>query len=465
VRRLPIAGPLVALAGILLLLLAPLALPTAAGERSRHAGGDDLAAERAQGDNGPVDVLDVVKVDGLLDPVMVDFVVRSIAEAQSGQSVGVLLQVDSPGAVVSADRLAELIGAMDQSRVPVSVWVGPSGSTARGLAALLGAHADRLGMAPGSTWGLDGVVVDPALLEGASRPVPDGVLEAQEAIDTALIPAMAPTIGDLIVDLPGMRTREVDVDGETRREPVTAVRFSQLPLIDSLMHAVASPAVAYLMLSVGMALLIFELFTAGVGIAGGVAAGSLLLGCYGLAVLPVRWWAVALLVLSMLAFAVDVQTGVPRLWTGVGLVLYVAGSLTLFDGVSMSWITLLVAIAGVALTFVSGIPSMVRTRFATPTIGREWMVGELGRAVTSVSPDGVVQIRQALWRATTNRATPIDELDRVRVVGIDGLVLEVEPEEGGARDYRERGGGRRSSEEGPADGELADGSVNGEETA
>jgi membrane-bound serine protease (ClpP class) len=62
----------------------------------------------------------------------------------------------------------------------------------------------------------------------------------------------------------------------------------------------------------------------------------------------------------------------------------------------------------------------------------------MGRAVTPVSPDGVVQIREALWRATTNRATPIDELDRVRVVGIEGLVLEVEPEAGGARDYRER---------------------------
>jgi membrane-bound serine protease (ClpP class) len=444
VRRLPIAGPLVALAAILLLLLAPLAPPTAAGER-------------AQGpDEAPTDVLDVVKVDGLLDPVMVDFAVRTIAEAQAGESIGVLLQVNSNGVAVGTDRLVELFEVMDQSSVPVSVWVGPSGSTARGLAALLGAHADRFGMAPGSTWGLAGVVAPPELLEGANRAVPDGVLDAQATIDAGLVPAMAPTIGDLIVDLPGMQTREVDVDGETRREPVTAVRFSQLPLIDSLMHAVASPAVAYLMLSVGMVLLIFELFTAGVGVAGGVAAGSLLLGCYGLAVLPVRPWAVALLVLSMLAFTIDVQTGVPRFWTGVGLVLYVAGSLTLYDGVSMSWITLVVAIVGVALTFLSGIPSMVRTRFATPTIGREWMVGELGRAVTSVSPDGVVQIRQALWRATTNRATPIEELDRVRVVGIDGLVLEVEPEEGGARDYRERGRSRRS----PADGSV-DEDVNG----
>ncbi len=81
---------------------------------------------------------------------------------------------------------------------------------------------------------------------------------------------------------------------------------------------------------------------------------------------------------------------------------------------------------------------MVRTRFSTPTIGREWMIGEMGRAVTTVDPNGTVQIRDALWRATTNRATPIAELDAVRVIGIDGLVLEVEPEVGAARDYRDR---------------------------
>jgi membrane-bound serine protease (ClpP class) len=66
------------------------------------------------------------------------------------------------------------------------------------------------------------------------------------------------------------------------------------------------------------------------------------------------------------------------------------------------------------------------------------MVGEMGRAVSPIAPDGVVQIRGALWRAFTNRATPIDELDAVRVTGIEGLVLEVEPETGAARDYRER---------------------------
>jgi membrane-bound serine protease (ClpP class) len=193
------------------------------------------------------------------------------------------------------------------------------------------------------------------------------------------------------------------------------------------------------MLTVGLALLIFELFTAGVGVAGIIGAGALLLGCYGLAVLPTHWWGIALILAAMGAFAIDVQTGVPRFWTGAGMVLYVLGSFTLYDGVSMSWLTIAVGVVGVALAFLAGMPSMVRTRFSTPTIGREWMIGEMGRAITDIDPDGVVQIRGAQWRAYTNRATPIEQLDAVRVIGIEGLVLEVEPEEGAAKDYRDRG--------------------------
>ena len=85
---------------------------------------------------------------------------------------------------------------------------------------------------------------------------------------------------------------------------------------------------------------------------------------------------------------------------------------------------------------------MVRTRFSTPTIGREWMIGESGVAVDAVDPDGVVQISESLWRARTNRATPIEAGEAVIVVSIEGLTLEVEPPEGAARDYRERRNGK-----------------------
>jgi membrane-bound serine protease (ClpP class) len=146
--------------------------------------------------------------------------------------------------------------------------------------------------------------------------------------------------------------------------------------------------------------------------------------------------------LAMLAFAIDVQVGIPRFWTGVGIVLTIVGSWFMFEplpGASMrpSWLALIAGIGGITLTFIVGMPSMVRTRFATPTIGREWMIGEQGVAVDAIDPEGVVEIDGARWRARTNRATPIVAGEALRVAAIDGITLDVEPLEGAARDYRE----------------------------
>ena len=212
------------------------------------------------------------------------------------------------------------------------------------------------------------------------------------------------------------------------------------------MHTVASPPVAYLLFAIGLALLVFEFFTAGIGIAGVVGAICSLLGTYGLASLPVRGWAVALIILALLAFAVDVQVGVPRFWTGVGLVMFVVASFALYrpiDGsnMRMSWITLVSGIAMMALAFIVGMPSMVRTRFATPTIGREWLIGTEGVAVSDVNPEGIVNVHDAQWRARTNRSTPITSGTSFRVAAIDGVTLEIEPLEGAARDYREKRSG------------------------
>jgi membrane-bound serine protease (ClpP class) len=83
----------------------------------------------------------------------------------------------------------------------------------------------------------------------------------------------------------------------------------------------------------------------------------------------------------------------------------------------------------VALFMLAAMPSVVRARFSTPTIGRETMVGEVGSATAALNPEGMVRVREALWQARTNRATPIAEGDPVRVIGVEGLVLQVEPVE------------------------------------
>lgn len=376
------------------------------------------------------DEVRVVEVSGLLDPVLVDFVEHAIVEADGCGAVAVVLQLDSPGAVVSEERFAELLAVIDEVDVPVTVWVGPSGSQARREAAELVAAADVAALAPNSRLAPEG-----------ERSY--GSEEAAAADRTDFGGRQAATVGDFVVSLADhdvdVAVVEIEQGDEIRRQPDTRTRFAALSLVDQLAHTVASPPVAYLLFVIGMALLLFELFTAGVGVAGLVGAGFVVLGGYGLAVLPTSVAGVVLLAAAMAAYGVDIQTGVPRVWTGIATVLYIAGSVVLFDDhVSLSWITLAVSFVGMTLAMLGGMPAMVRSRFSTPTIGREWMVGEHGTARTAVSPEGTVVVRGAPWRARTNRATPIGEGDDVRVAAIDGLVLEVEPLDGAARDYRER---------------------------
>lgn len=430
-RRLPILGLLLALVGSLGALMAP-------------AGRADAApAAPAAEDPGRVSVL---KVEGLIDPVMADYIQRSIHDGERAAVVAVVLQLDSHGTALSDDRLVALARTIHEAKVPVAVWIGPSGSSATGGAAQLAGAAKVLGVSTKSRVGKTGRLIVPEHLLGAKflaaqDRLRTGTVNDKEARRLAIVPDRdANVIGEFLIDIPGFKTKEVQDGKITRREPVTVPVFSALPVQDQLFHTVGSPPAAYLLFLIGLCLIVFELYTAGVGVAGLVGAGCFALSCYGLSVLPTRPLGIALLVVALFGFTVDVQTGVPRVWTGIGAVALVAGSLTLYDGLSLSWVALLVGIGGVPLFMIAGMPAMVRTRFSTPTIGREWMIGEEGEAVTNVDPDGVVRVRGALWRARTNRATPLALHDAIRVTEVDGLLLEVEPIDGGAKDYRDRGG-------------------------
>lgn len=428
-------------------VLVALALAALAGGPAGAQQGDDAApgscAERAEAGEGR---LAVITVSGLLDPVLARFVERSIDDAEDADVSWLVLQVNSKGTVVSDSRVAELVERVRTAEVPVAVWVGPSGTRATAGVAQMAAVACAVGVAPGSRIGdLGEPVVDPERFTEPFREnldrLEDGTVGADTAVDLGLSAQDSAVLGGFLIGLDGVETEVVeDEDGNPQRTVAgdSIPVFAKLPITDQLLHTVSSPAVAYLLLLAGLALIVFELFTAGIGVAGVVGAGCTILGCYGLAALPARGWAVALLVFTILAYSIDVQTGVPRVWTGIGTVALVVGSFALYDGLSLSWITLLVGIVGMLIFVIGAMPAMVRTRFSTPTIGRGWMIGEEGEAVTSVDPEGVVRVRGAPWRARTNRATPVPAGEAVRVVEVDGLLLEVEPLEGAARDHRER---------------------------
>jgi membrane-bound serine protease (ClpP class) len=333
-----------------------------------------------------------------------------------------------------------LLNDVTHASVAVTVWVGPSGGGARGAAALLARSADFAAVAPGAHLG----PVDPIRFDDTSfavaAPLKDvtakaatllefiGLLDGR-TFETAAGPVKLSTI------------KVVELNGRQVREPKGEVHFRKLGLRAQVAHTLDAPWVAYFLFVAGLALIVFEFFSVGVGVAGFVGAMTLIGAGFGFSHLPVAPWAVALLVVGVLGLAVDVQAGTLGPWTFIGAGSLVAGSVWLFGGSSRldpAWWVLVLVIGGTVVFMLSGMTAMVRSRFSTPTIGRDDLVGELGLAEADVDPDGVVRIRDALWRARTNRATPIRTGDRVRVVSIEGVVLEVEPETGGARDHRER---------------------------
>ncbi len=367
-------------------------------------------------------VIDVIEVSGLLDPINVDFISKALDEAASDDVAALVIRLDSRGGVAPEADLDRLVARVASGVVPVAIWVGPGKEArARDEAFDLFRAATVRGVAPRSQVG------------GES---------AEAALESGTANVTAATLGDFIIALSDqgidVPTKVVEREGRPPQQELAAgaqVRFDEPSLLAQLLHAVATPSAAYLLLVLGLLLVVFEFFTAGVGVAGLVGAAGMVLGGYGLGVLPTRPLALIVLGLGILGYGIDVQAGAPRAWTVIGSVAFVAGSFFLFsDGLSVPLVVLAAGIGGVPLFMVAGMPAMVRTRFSTPTIGRESMLGEEGTAFSDVAPDGVVTVRDAPWRARTNRATPIRAGESIRVAAIDGLLLEVEPLEGAAKD-------------------------------
>jgi len=407
------------------------------------------AGAQSSGRNGIV----VVQVKGLLDVPNVSLLRETIKQVNEDERTLLLIQLDSRGAI---EDVTPVVRAMSRSSVPIVTWIGPSGAEATGGAAFVAEAGAKVFISSSSTFGPH---LPARLDEGVAGYLPplarllERELSADAAVRSGRVDGQRPTIGETIVRLDGktietaageieLNTARVIGEGrDRRRQPNQEVSFVTLDAGGQVQHALISPSVAYFFLVIGLSLIVFEFFAASVGFAALVGAFMVLGGLYGASHLPVRWWAVGLLVLSAFGFAVDAQVGRLGFWSGVGGLTLLVGSFLLVSGTGLSppWWTIVI-VAGLAiLMYVMAIPAFIRARFSTPTVGREAMVGEMGVAEVAVAPNGVVVVRDARWRARTNRATPIEAGDPVRVIAVEGLVLEVEPETGGARDYRERG--------------------------
>ena len=399
----------------------------------------------------------VVKVDGSIDRTVADYLTDSLTEGER-TGAAVVIQLDSAGTL---DQPAvDLAERLFRSRVPVIVWVGPAPAKAQGAALLFMYASSLAAVAPGVGVGplqpVDLVDATNATLqndaalermasgwaETRGRPMPlfpSSVVPAQEALDGYLAQEVATSLPDLLSTIDGSTvqtaggpvTLHTKIAQSPTEQPVE-VRFTELGPFDRVLHAVASPAAIYLLLVLGLAALAFELTQAGFGFAGFAGLGMLALAAYGLTVVPASWPGIGLLVAGVVLLCADVLLHRLGVVTAAGVVAFMVGSFLSFRGVAPAievspWLIGLLTVGSVLYYgFALTVAQRSRERIASTQRG---LVGLLGETRGELKPEGPVYVKGTLWRGRSNDG-PIPPGTRVRVRGVDGLVLRVEPDPG-----------------------------------
>lgn len=400
----------------------------------------------------------VAEIDGSIDRTLAGYLVDTLAEGERTGAT-VVLQLDTAG-TLDQDAVG-LARRIFESKVPVIAWVGPAPAKAQG-AGLLFLYASSLAaVSPGAGVGplqpLDLVdarnrtMPDEATLEdlvvgwAAERgkppvlDVPSSPLPAQDTLDRHIAQVVAPSVPDLLeeVDRTTVETAAGPVTlrtriAESRSETPVDVRFTEPGPVDRVLHAAASPAAVYVLLVLGFAALAFELVQPGFGFAGLAGLLMLALGTYGLTAVPASWLGLLLLVGGVMFLAADVLLRRLGALTALGLATFLAGSVLAFRGVAPAirvspWLVASLTV-GSFLYYGFGLTVALQSRERVTSTQRG-LVGLVGETRGELRPEGPVYVKGTLWRGRSSDG-PIPAGTRVRIRGVDGLILRVEPEPG-----------------------------------
>jgi membrane-bound serine protease (ClpP class) len=394
----------------------------------------------------------IVKVDGSIDRTLSSYLRDQLSRAEDEGAV-VVIQLDSAG-TLDQDAVA-LAQRIHDATVPVIVWAGPTPAKAQGAGLLFMYAASLGGVAPGAGVGpLDPLDLtrpdeDVASAEDLARgwaedfgkptPIafPEEPVPAAAALEGNIAQVAAVSVTDLLAEIDGMTVTTADGEVTLRTKiarseserPVT-VRFTDLGPVDRVLHAAASPTWIFVLLVLGFAGLAFEITQPGFGFAGFSGIALLGLGIYGLTVVPFSWLGLVLLVGGIGLMAGDVRLRKLGPLTGFGLLAFLLGSILLFGSVAPAirvspWLIGALTVAsllyyGFALT----VALQSRERITSTQRG---LVGLVGEARGTLDPEGPVFVKGTLWRGRS-LGDEIPQGTRVRVRGLDGLVLRVEPE-------------------------------------
>lgn len=401
------------------------------------------------------EVLKVV-VDDTIQPITQEYISRAIDQAQRNNDQAVLIEINTPGGLVDSTR--KIIESITSSKVPVIVYVAPSGARAGSAGIFILEAADVAAMAPGSNAGaahpvnLGGGNVDEVMKEkiendtaalmrsvvsrrGRNVEVAESAVRQSksftdgEALSQHLIEYVASSQEDLFRQMQGKsfkRFNGQDVTLDLVGQPV--VPFA-MTLKEHILDYLMDPNISFILLAIGALALYAEFNHPGAVVPGTVGIVFILLAVFALNLLPTRFAALGLILAAFGLFAAEAKFVSHGVLTIGGIVLLTLGGLLLVDSpipeMRVHLLTALVVSVPLGLITAFLMTIAVKTRRNKVVSGAQGLIGETGVAQTDLAPHGKIFVHGELWDAVSSYKVLVGQFVIVRKV--DGLVLQVDP--------------------------------------
>ncbi|MBZ5721882.1 MAG: nodulation protein NfeD [Acidobacteriia bacterium] len=401
------------------------------------------------------EVLKIV-VNDAIHPITEEYIARAIAAAESGKDQALLIELSTPGGLLDSTR--DIIEKLLAAKVPVIIYVAPSGSRAASAGFFILEAADVAAMAPGTNTGaahpvtlgggkLDDVMKqkmenDAAALmrsvvskRGRNVEIAETAVRQsksftdQEALSQHLVDYVASSDDDLFKQLQGKPVKRFSGETVTLNLVGQPIRNYEMTLKQHILAYILDPNVAFILLAIGALALYAEFNHPGAVVPGTVGVVFILLAIFALNLLPVRFAAVVLIFASFALFALEAKFATHGVLAIGGIATMVLGGLLLVDApIPEMRVHLLTALAvsiplGIITVFLMGIA--LKARANKIVTGSQGLVGEIGTAQCALSPQGKVFVHGELWDAVSSTNVPAGQTVVVR--SIDGLQLRVDP--------------------------------------
>lgn len=397
----------------------------------------------------------VASIDGAIGPATSNYFHRVVTEAAAASANCIILTMDTPGGLSEAMR--DINKDILSSPVPVVVYVSPAGARAASAGALITLASHVAAMAPGTNIGAahpvsvgggetnetmeEKVTNDAAAyarglatqrgrnVSWAERVVRESISStAEEAADSNVIDLVAADLDALLDTLDG-RSVETSAGEMTLNTKSAPVVHASPTARERFLGTISDPNIAYLLMLLGVFGIIFELQNPGAIFPGVIGVISLLIAAFALQMLPVNYAGVALIIIAVILFLLEVKVPSHGALTVGGVIAMLIGSIMLIDSplpfMKVSLSVIIPSVIVTALFFLFAVGLGLRAQRRRVSTGTQGLTGETGVARSDVHESGSVFIHGEYWNAWSRE--PIRAGETVEVVAVDGMKIEVRP--------------------------------------